>query len=129
MDIQEYSRLALRTATKLGHNGDMLHAALLIASEAGEVAGVVKKTHAYGRPMDYPHMLEELGDLIWGINLMIKTMGFSWENVLDSNIAKLEARYPNLRFDAEHATHRNKDAENAAMATVPSRRCTDKVEG
>ena len=37
MDINEYSKLALRTANDLGPTGDLIHAALLIASEGGEV--------------------------------------------------------------------------------------------
>jgi hypothetical protein len=39
----------------------------------------------------------------------------TWEEVFDLNIKKLEARYPNLRFNADHAINRDVDAEQRAM--------------
>ena len=118
MDINEYSELALRTANDLGPTGDLLHAALLISSEAGEVADVVKKNFAYGKSLDRIHLLEELGDLAWGMNLMIKTAGLTWGQVLGANIAKLEKRYPDLRFSAEHALNRHSQLELDAINKV-----------
>lgn len=118
MDINEYSKLALRTANDLGQTGDLIHAALLITSEGGEVADVIKKNFAYGRPLDRIHLLEELGDLVWGINLMIKTADLTWDQVLGANIAKLEKRYPDLRFNAEHAVNRHAQPEQDAINKV-----------
>ena len=118
MDINEYSKLALRTANDLGPTGDLIHAALLIASEGGEVAGVVKKHYAYGRPLDTIHLIEEIGDCMWGINLLLKTIDVTWEEVMEVNIAKLEARYPDLRFDDKHSLNRDKVREEAAIRGV-----------
>ncbi len=118
MDINEYSKLALRTANDLGPTGDLIHATLLITSEAGEIADVVKKHYAYGRPLDIIGLIEEIGDCVWGINLLLKTIDVTWEEVMEVNIAKLEARYPDLRFDDKHSLNRDKVREEAAIRGV-----------
>ena len=116
MDIETYSRLALRTAGDLGPTGDLIHAALLITSEAGEVADAIKKHYAYGQPLDKLSLVEESGDLCWGINLLLRTIGVSWESVWLGNIAKLEVRYPGLVWTEEGAGDRDKEAEAIALA-------------
>jgi NTP pyrophosphatase (non-canonical NTP hydrolase) len=115
MNIQEYSALALRTASDLGGVMNLVHGALLVTSEAGEIADVIKKKVAYGKELDREHLLEECGDLLWGINLLLATTGLTWEQVMTKNIAKLEARYPGGTFNAALALDRNLDAEKAAM--------------
>lgn len=116
MDINDYSRLALRTAN-LQHSIylDATHAALGIGGEAGEILDHVKKVVFNHRAMDREHLIAELGDLIWYCNLLIEALGTSWSEVLEANIAKLEARYPNLRFEADKANQRDTDAEQAAI--------------
>ena len=118
MELNEYSIKSLRTANDLGPTGDLIHAALLITSEAGEIADVIKKHYAYGRPLDTIHLIEEVGDCVWGINLLLKTIGVEWSEVLDVNIAKLEARYPDLRFNDQHSVNRDKVREEAAIRGV-----------
>jgi hypothetical protein len=55
---------------------------------------------------------------VWGINLLLKTIGVEWSEVLDVNIAKLEARYPDLRFNDQHSVNRDKTREEAAIRGV-----------
>ena len=118
MDTNTYSKLALRTANDLGEQGNLLHATLLISSESGEVAGAVKKHFAYGRKLDRTHLIEELGDLAWGINLMLRCIDSSWEEIFEVNISKLSARYPSLRFDANNAINRDKEMEQAVIGVA-----------
>lgn len=115
MDFERYTGLALRTANNLGPEGDLLHATLGITSEGGEIADTVKKHLAYGKPLNTQNLVEELGDLAWFMTLMMKTLGVSWGQVLSANIAKLETRYPDLTFDAEQATNRDKQLELEAI--------------
>lgn len=70
------------------------------------------------RRFDVDHVVEELGDIMWYINLMIQGLGLTWSTVLEKNIAKLEARYPDLRYDSEKSLNRNVAAEKAAMRAV-----------
>ena len=117
MNTQEYSKLALRTANDLGGRLDnIMHAAMGIAGEAGEVIDIVKKVYAYGKPLLTNDLVEEAGDLVWYLNLLFKSLDTTWEEVFDLNIKKLEARYPDLRFDADKAINRDVEAEKVAMA-------------
>ena len=117
MNAEQYSKLALRTANDLGGRLDnIMHAAMGIAGEAGEVIDIVKKVYAYGKPLLTNDLVEEAGDLVWYLNLLFKSLDTTWEEVFDLNIKKLEARYPDLRFDADKAINRDVEAEKVAMA-------------
>lgn len=118
MDINQYSELALRTAKSLGSQvNDAMHAAAGMAGESGEVIDIVKKSFAYGKTLDRDHLIEEIGDGLWYANLMIHTLGSSWEEVLSKNIAKLKARYPDGYNDMD-ALNRDKQAEQSAMSSI-----------
>ena len=112
MNIQEYSELAIRTAND---HDPLLHTMLGLADEAGELIGPMKKHIFYGKPIDKANYLEEAGDLAWFLNLLIHSLDSTWEEVLSMNIAKLDKRYPDLRFNADHAINRDVAAEQAAM--------------
>ena len=119
MKIEEYAPLALRTVKTLGSdNSDLMHMAAGISGESGEVLDLIKKTFAYGKPLDRDHLIEELGDLYWYYNGLLDLIGVTMDDVLNKNIAKLEARYPGFTFDADKAINRDKAAEQAAMAKV-----------
>jgi NTP pyrophosphatase (non-canonical NTP hydrolase) len=118
MNTSEYMSRAMRLASDLGHEHNMTHAVLGITSEAGEIADQYKKFIAYGKALDRQNMLEEMGDCLWFLTLLAKTMGFTIDQVMDFNIAKLEARYPDLKFNADHALNRDKAGEMAAGAAV-----------
>lgn len=119
MDIKEYSVLALRTAP---NHPDFFqninHAALGIGGEAGEILDHVKKVLFNRRPLDRMHLIAEIGDIMWYLNLLVASLDTDWDHVLSVNIAKLEARYPELKFDAARALNRDVKAEKAAMESV-----------
>lgn len=115
MNIKEYAPLALRTARALDYENSMLNAALGLTGEAGEVADTVKKVIFHDKPLDRDHLIAELGDICWYLNLMIHALGTSWDEVMERNIKKLETRYPDLRFDAGRANNRDVEAEKRAM--------------
>ena len=119
MDIETYSKLALRTAPEgYTHRDNVIHAALGIGGEAGEVLDHVKKAAFNNKPFDAAHVIAEVGDLMWYLNLLVSSLGTTWDHVLSVNIAKLEARYPDLKFDAERCLNRDLAAEKAAMESV-----------
>lgn len=115
MTPSEYMQKAMRTKNPLGFSGDVTHAAMLLTSEAGEVATEVKRFVVYGKDLDRLNIKEELGDIMWGVALMCDTLGFTLEEVMEKNIAKLETRYPEKKFDAGRAIDRDKEAEQEAM--------------
>ena len=86
----------------------VLTAAIGISAEGGEFAEIVKKCIFQGKPMDDEaqyHMKRELGDIMWYIAQACIALSISLEDVLDTNIHKLEARYPD-GFEAFRSEHR-----------------------
>lgn len=73
---------------------DVLHAAIGISGEAGELMDAVKKVFLYGKSLDTDNVKEELGDLAWYMSLMMTAIGTTWEEVMRMNFEKLEKRYP-----------------------------------
>lgn len=75
MNFTEYSPLALRTAKPLTQEQNIKHALILMISEAGEIADAIKAYAIYGKPLDKANVLEEVGDLLWGLNLYLTSTG------------------------------------------------------
>lgn len=113
MDINTYSQLAFRTARR---DKDMIENAVLgIGGESGEILDLIKKVRHHDKPLDDQKLKEEIGDLVWYINELILVQGYTWAEILEMNIKKLEARYPDLRFDVDRANNRDVEAEAKAM--------------
>jgi len=73
---------------------DLLHAALGLAGEAGEVTEVIKKHVINGRELDREDLLNEVGDVLFYMGLLLNTLNFTLDDALQANIDKLSARYP-----------------------------------
>ena len=107
-----YQSLALRTLSTQFHIGDggvspdLLHGAIGVATEAGEMLDAVKRALFYGAALDRTNLVEELGDLEWYMAVIRSALGVSQEEVQRINIEKLRARYPE-KFTTEHALHRD----------------------
>lgn len=67
MNIHEYQLKSKRTFPTLGsQERDLLHTKLGVITEFGETLDVFKKNIAYGKPIDYVNLQEELcGDLMF----------------------------------------------------------------
>jgi NTP pyrophosphatase (non-canonical NTP hydrolase) len=92
-----------------------LHGATGIATEAGELLDQVKKHIFYGKPLDRVNVLEECGDVIWYVVLALNATGYSLQDVIDTLIPKLEARYAKKRFTESEAIHRDLNTERSAL--------------
>lgn len=115
MTPNEYITKALRTNNDMGPRDNLVHAAMLMCTESGEVMGEVKRYFAYGKELDRAHVVEELGDVMWGIALLCKELEITFEEIFDKNIKKLSKRYPELKFNPEHAINKDTAAEMEAM--------------
>lgn len=69
-------------------------AALGLAGESGECADHVKKHLFHGHPLDKEKLKKEIGDVMWYIAILSKEIGFPLSAVVEANVAKLRARYP-----------------------------------
>ncbi len=86
----------------------ILTAAIGISAEGGEFAEIVKKSIFQAKPMDDDaqyHMKRELGDILWYVTQACIALGISLEDVIDTNIQKLETRYPD-GFEAFRSENR-----------------------
>ena len=106
MTGNEYQKLAMRTCSiPYNESGNMLrHAVFGLTSEAGEVAGILQKIYQ-GHPFDTAYFAKELGDCLWMIAEACTAVNLTVETVMEMNIDKLKARYPE-GFDVEHSLHR-----------------------
>jgi NTP pyrophosphatase (non-canonical NTP hydrolase) len=78
-----------------GLNG-VLYTALGLASEAGEVAGKIKKVlrdeNGEISPEKMHEILAEIGDVLWYCSMLTSELGESLEKVARDNISKLHDR-------------------------------------
>ena len=105
MTINEYQKLAMRTANPECKN--LSNAGLGIAGESGEVADVIKKHLHHGHPLDKQRLAKEIGDVCWYVALCCELIETDLETVLQLNVDKLKARYPE-GFSTERSLHREK---------------------
>lgn len=107
MNNQDYQKWALSKnltpeqyeifGTRMGESMDqlkVLHAAMGISGEAGELMDAIKKHVLYNKPLDTENVKEEIGDLLWYMALMLESVGSSFEEAMKMNHDKLEKRYP-----------------------------------
>ena len=106
MTGKEYQKLAMRTCSIPYDNneGRLHHAVFGLTSEAGEVAGILQKVYQ-GHEFDKEHIKKELGDCLWMIAEACEALDFGMDDVMQLNIDKLKARYPE-GFDTQHSLHR-----------------------
>lgn len=107
MTGNEYQKEALRTASGMNYDGYgmIINGALGLCGEAGEVADMIKKVQFQGHELDKEHMAKELGDVAWYLAITAEALGYDLDTVLQMNVDKLRARYPQ-GFDADKSQHR-----------------------
>lgn len=106
MTINEYQVAAMRTSGKnLTTAEHLLNGALGLTGESGEVADLVKKSMFQGHKWDFDHIAKELGDVCWYIAETATAIGYDLETIMQMNIDKLLARYPD-GFSTEKSQHR-----------------------
>lgn len=114
MTAKVYQEEAKRTNVDLGSSGNQFHMVLGMVTESAELADAYKKHMAYGRNLDLVNIKEELGDLLWYIANMCSEMGWSMGEVMELNIEKLKARFPD-KFDAGRANERDLETERKIL--------------
>jgi NTP pyrophosphatase (non-canonical NTP hydrolase) len=99
MELDRYQELARRTAKPLEQRDDLIHAALGVTSDAGELATQIKAHVIYGKPLDKVNVVEECGDVLWFVCRMLDAVGVSLNDCAAHNIGKLQKRYPDRYTD------------------------------
>ena len=87
MQLQHYQELT-RTTAIYHKEQAVTYLALGLASEAGEVAGKVKKV-IRDKGVNVMDTIDEVGDVFWYCVRLCDELGFNAEDVLQRNIHKL----------------------------------------
>lgn len=106
MTINEYQKLAMTTLNPALDKKDVLiNGVMGLCGEAGEAIDIVKKYLAQGHDLDREALIKELGDVAWYLAETAYALDVSLEEVMQRNIDKLKARYPQ-GFDAARSIGR-----------------------
>ena len=106
MTINEYQKLAMTTLNPALSKQDVLiNGVMGLCGESGEAIDLVKKHLHQGHPLDREKLVKELGDIAWYLAETAYALDVDLDEVLERNIAKLRARYPE-GFDTARSLHR-----------------------
>tara|TARA_B100001029_G_scaffold150175_1_gene132118 strand:- start:1912 stop:2313 length:402 start_codon:yes stop_codon:yes gene_type:complete len=87
----------------------LLTASVGISAESGEFMEIVKKMIFQGKPCNQDnleHLKIELGDIMWYVAQACMALEVDMDEVLDTNIKKLEKRYPDGHFAEFYSENR-----------------------
>lgn len=93
-------------ADMTANKADMLHMAVGIVGEAGELIDAVKKHVVYNKPLDRDNVVEELGDIEFYLEGLRQNLGIDRNDTLATNIKKLGARYKGHQYSDLQAAAR-----------------------
>ena len=87
----------------------LLTASIGISAESGEFMEIVKKMIFQAKPANednIEHLKIELGDIMWYVAQACMALEVDMNDVLDTNIKKLEKRYPDGHFAEFYSENR-----------------------
>ena len=87
----------------------LLTAGVGINAEGGEFLEIIKKMVFQGKPWNGAnkhHLITELGDIMWYVANACMALDVSFDDVIATNVKKLEKRYPGGSFDVFYSENR-----------------------
>ena len=93
---------------------NLLHGAIGISTESGEILDAFKKHIYYGKELDIVNIKEEIGDVMWYCAIFCRDLNISFEEIMETNINKLKARYGE-KFTEDKANNRNLKIEREIL--------------
>ncbi len=103
----------------------VFHGALGLVTEAGEFLDVFKKALAYGQEIDRINLIEEIGDLLFYLQLCCHGLGITMQQAAQANVEKLKKRYPEATWSFHRAVNRDLAAERAALKRQTTKEDSD----
>lgn len=109
MNIDAYQREAMSLLNPALTEKDVLMNALMgLCGESGEAIDLLKKHLYQGHDLDREKLIKELGDVAWYLAEAATGLGVDLSEVLQRNLDKLHARYPD-GFSTERSMHRENE--------------------
>ena len=87
----------------------LLTASVGMCAEAGEFTEIIKKIIFQGKPVNEDnlfHLKRELGDIMWYVAQACMGLNVSFNEIVEMNVEKLQARYPGGSFDVHYSENR-----------------------
>ena len=95
LSINDYQKAALRTESGANNTySRILNGLMGLNGESGECIDILKKHLFQGHELDKEHLAKELGDVAWYLAVSADAIGYDLETILQMNVDKLKARYP-----------------------------------
>ncbi len=117
LPFDEYLMLSEKTLSSQFHiqpddaqKQRMLHAAMGLVTESGEVLDIFKKHIFYGKEIDMVNLKEEIGDILRFLAIFFRELDLDIETSMYDNIEKLRKRYGE-KFSSEKAINRDTNNE------------------
>ena len=113
-ESNQLSPMARRLSILEGTDGKINMSLLLtggigLSSETGELNEIIKKCIFQGKPLNDEtvfHCKRELGDIMWYWISSCRALGLDPNEVIEENVNKLKARYPDGEFDVHYSENR-----------------------
>lgn len=93
-------KFAIYAGAGSGSEGELMYLGLGLSSEAGEVAGKVKKFYRDG-VLYNEDVAYELGDCFWYLCMLCRAIGYSASDVVAMNYEKLNDRFERDKLKGE----------------------------
>jgi NTP pyrophosphatase (non-canonical NTP hydrolase) len=77
------------------HQAHLLHMAVGVSGEAGELLDAIKKHCVYQKQINMDNVIEEAGDILFYLTGLLNDLNISLEDCIKANMDKLSKRYPN----------------------------------
>jgi NTP pyrophosphatase (non-canonical NTP hydrolase) len=94
------------------HDAHLLHMAVGISGEAGELLDAIKKSVIYQKDLDIANVIEELGDIEFYLEGLRSSLGITREQCIAANMNKLSERYKGIKY-SDDAAQKRADKEQA----------------
>lgn len=90
-DFEEYTQFVVGMKVYPERHA-IVYPALGMIGEAGEVSEKVKKWLRGDRELDKEDLIKEIGDVMWYAASLADDLGYTLQDVIEANVAKLSSR-------------------------------------
>jgi NTP pyrophosphatase (non-canonical NTP hydrolase) len=99
-----------------GSDAHLLHMAIGISGESGELLDAIKKRVIYRKELDRANVIEELGDLEFYMEGLRQGLNITREQCLEANVSKLSKRYEGIKY-SDHGAQVRADKEESNVSS------------
>lgn len=108
--ITTENRIMVINPLQQSPNSVIAHCIVGCSISSNEMLDLMKKSLFYGRDVTVLDLVDRLKIVMWNINVIIATCGWTLEQIMTLNIHKLKKRYPE-QFTNEKANNRDLEGE------------------